>query len=72
MTKSARRKRHTTFCQKAKKTRYRDDLEAKIAISRLSNTSQRDTIPHRTYRCPFCKGWHLTSQNKRIDTEISS
>lgn len=24
-------------------------------------------LPIRAYRCPLCRGWHLTSQAKRTD-----
>lgn len=27
--------------------------------------AQRDKLPVRAYFCPYCKGWHLTSQNLR-------
>lgn len=69
MTRYTKRKPHTSFCQQAKKVRYRDSLEAKMALARITNTSNRDRVPQRSYKCPHCKGWHLTSQNKRIDTE---
>lgn len=43
------------------KTRYRDELGAKLALVRTArgNGNRRET---RAYRCPACHGWHLTSR----------
>lgn len=27
--------------------------------------STREKVQVRVYKCPFCKGWHLTSQEQR-------
>ena len=44
------------------KRRFRTRLDAMMA---LAWTQRRDTGERRLYRCPICKGWHLTSQAKR-------
>ena len=50
----------TTRCSKF---RYRDKLGAQIA---LANTTMKRTGSYqesRAYKCPACKGWHLTSMS---------
>lgn len=47
------------------KRRFRDKVEADRALHTLANRSTRDRIPTRTYQCPRCKGWHLTSSPER-------
>jgi hypothetical protein len=45
------------------KTRYRDRITAALALSRVSAKGHaRDKEARRAYRCPRCKGWHLTSR----------
>lgn len=44
------------------KRRYRDELGAKVA---LASAQARDKGEKRAYRCPFCRGWHLTSQERK-------
>jgi hypothetical protein len=46
------------------KIRYRDRIGALLALSRTDN-ARRPKTEQRAYRCPFCRGWHLTSQQKR-------
>lgn len=46
------------------KVRYRDRIAAQIA---LANTRQHRSAKRneaRAYRCPRCRGWHLTSRRK--------
>lgn len=50
---------------KQKRIRYPTELEAKIA---LAAAIARDTGEKRTYHCPICQGWHLTSQDKNPRT----
>lgn len=54
-------------CRKTGKTRYRDEIAAKIALASAQHAdgSRRAKIETRAYRCPDCKGWHLTSQKVR-------
>lgn len=44
---------------KCVKHRYRDELDAKIALTFMPDNPQRREV--RAYRCPRCRGWHLTS-----------
>jgi hypothetical protein len=44
------------------KVRYRDKTEALHGMSAIVQGSGRDRLPTRTYECPMCAGWHLTSQ----------
>lgn len=57
----------TSFCRKANKTRYWDEVAAKLDLSRIQNNGGGNLLPTRAYRCPMCKGWHLTSQEKKND-----
>lgn len=52
----------TSMTRCTDKVRYRDELGAKIA---LANTQAKDHGEKRVYRCPICRGWHLTSQEHR-------
>lgn len=51
------------------KVRYRDELGAKIALANTAAAANRQgdekRQEQRAYRCPKCKGWHLTSEPKR-------
>lgn len=40
------------------KRRYRDEISAMLALSR------RNASVFRAYRCPYCAGWHLTSETR--------
>ena len=44
------------------KRRYRDEATAEHALARIRDAGDaREKTPQRTYRCPRCRGWHLTS-----------
>jgi uncharacterized protein with PIN domain len=43
------------------KVRYRDRIAALLALTRTSD-ERRPKAERRAYRCPYCRGWHLTSQ----------
>ena len=44
------------------KRRYRDEATAELALTRIREAGDaREKTPQRTYRCPRCRGWHLTS-----------
>lgn len=48
------------------KRRFRDEISAKLAladIQRRGKDSQRPKDERRAYRCPRCRGWHLTSRS---------
>lgn len=48
------------------KRRFRSKLDAQMALARIRGRTENEShdIPTRAYRCPHCKGWHLTSQPK--------
>ena len=53
---------------RCRKVRYRDDFSSQLAlwkIIRQRNDQLRAKRPVRSYACPYCKGWHLTSQRKK-------
>lgn len=49
---------------KCKKRRYRDQVDAKIALANIQwrDNARRQKTETRLYRCPHCKGYHLTSK----------
>lgn len=57
-------------CQISNKVRYRDHRDAKLALRTLRFTASALTSQDRShsihvvrcYRCPDCRGWHLTSK----------
>jgi hypothetical protein len=44
-----------------RKRRYRDKLAADVDLARIAHISHRAHIPVRSYHCPDCLGYHLTS-----------
>lgn len=48
-------------CKTTKKVRFGSRLDARIALAE----AQVDRDEKRVYRCRFCLGWHLTSQDRR-------
>ena len=66
-------KRVPRFCQKAGKVAYVDDIAAQLAIEDIQKNARR-TIhdENRSYRCKWCHGHHLTSQEQlTVDTRIA-
>jgi hypothetical protein len=48
------------------KIRYRDRIAALLALASTGRADQRrEKNEVRAYRCPDCRGWHLTSQRHR-------
>ncbi|MFB7867425.1 hypothetical protein [Streptomyces sp. NPDC056069] len=47
------------------KQRYRDRLQARIALAGLRANPHPRRQEQRSYYCPACSGWHLTSQPRR-------
>lgn len=43
------------------KLRYRDRVAALLALGRIDDIDPRRG-EKRAYRCPRCRGWHLTSR----------
>jgi len=52
-------------CKTTGKVSFRDEIAAKIALGRLAARPLRERKEQRTYACPFCHHWHLTSQEVR-------
>jgi hypothetical protein len=50
---------------KCAKVRYRNNLDARIALAKLRAQDKSGHTERRAYRCPECKAWHLTSKGKR-------
>jgi hypothetical protein len=48
----------------SRKRRYRDEIAAKFALSQIArvDSSNRPKSECRAYRCPDCRGWHLTAR----------
>lgn len=44
------------------KTRYRDRIGALIALASTQRAQSSKRAESSVYRCPNCKGWHLTSR----------
>ena len=38
------------------------EIDAMLALARRAHKDKGEV---RQYRCPFCRGWHLTSQHER-------
>lgn len=47
---------------KTNKRRFRDEIAAKLALSRMV---WNDKGAIRVYRCNLCRGFHITSQEQR-------
>lgn len=43
------------------KVRYRDRIAALLALASTGRSDKAKRQERRAYRCPDCKGWHLTS-----------
>jgi hypothetical protein len=53
--------------QKCQKVIYRDRIAALLALSKVQHQdkSYRAKVEARAYFCADCKGWHLTSKQRR-------
>lgn len=53
-----------TRCRATGKARYYDRVAALLALATIQHKdgSHRYATEQRAYRCPQCKGWHLTHQ----------
>jgi hypothetical protein len=49
------------------KVRYRDRVAALVALAQVRRTDSpnRPKQEVRAYRCPLCRGWHLTARRGR-------
>ena len=55
-------------CHVTNKVRYRDPREARTGLWSAQEANRRGYSRRhesRFYKCPFCKGWHLTSKERR-------
>jgi hypothetical protein len=58
-------KHNKGYCSKDRKMRYRDKREADQAIHFIQvNRADRRKLPTRSYYCSYCKGYHITSQER--------
>jgi len=48
-----------------RKTRYRDEIAARIALAKIQQQDKPDRGERSAYRCPDCHRWHLTSKPPR-------
>lgn len=73
MRSMAKKRRHAPRrprCKETGKARFRDGDDAALGLRLLKEQASRADVEGgthkinvvRKYRCPFCKGWHLTSQ----------
>lgn len=59
-------------------TRRYDKLGADIALAELARKSKRNSqqaqlrAECRAYKCPFCNGWHITSDPHPRDAEAAA
>ena len=49
-----------------KKVRFNNEKAASDYIDKLTKTSTRKVIPLRSYLCPYCHTWHLTSSKDYV------
>lgn len=55
------------------KERYRTDEQAHQAMERIaSRNMDGHRVPVRAYVCPWCSGWHLTSQPTPHHAKVES
>lgn len=47
------------------KRRYPNHDAAVQSLERIRDSSEREHLPQRVYRCERCSGWHMTSQDRR-------
>ncbi|PWG65590.1 hypothetical protein [Bifidobacterium callitrichidarum] len=50
---------------KTGKNRYASSFDAKLALAQCKGSASLRRRECRTYHCPICKGWHLTSHEDR-------
>jgi acetone carboxylase gamma subunit len=55
----------TKRCDRTGKVSYRDEHSANRAIVNITHVSDRELVPVRAYKCPFCAHFHLTSREER-------
>lgn len=56
----------TTICPETEKIRYQDWWRAKLALLHVHMNAD-DRTERTWYLCPYCDGFHLTSQRRGRD-----
>lgn len=51
--------------RKCYKVKFKDELEAMIALANTQRSRKGKRAERRYYWCSICNAWHLTSQHKR-------
>ncbi|CAG2144532.1 hypothetical protein LMG31506_03026 [Cupriavidus yeoncheonensis] len=46
------------------KKRFRDSSDAQVDMLGIQVANPSTRVPVRVYLCPYCKGWHLTSETR--------
>jgi hypothetical protein len=60
-------------CKKTGKTRYIDRIRADLVLENIQLRSRREIRDEkRSYRCSFCGGYHLTSQDRLTELPYSA
>ncbi len=62
---AARARRARRCPSRRRKVRFRTHEDASRALA-LIRRGESERIPVRSYKCPTCGGWHLTSQKEWV------
>ena len=54
-----------TRCAESGKLRYRNRRDADHVVAGMDRDGMHRERALRSYECPYCHGWHLTSKPKR-------
>jgi hypothetical protein len=54
-----------SHCEVTSKLRYQSEADAKRALDDIRTRNSARRHEKKLYVCPFCDGWHLTSQRPR-------
>lgn len=60
--RDAKRRRIHRTCPKGKGGSYPNQVRADAALAAVRRSSDRYSVPHRSYACDLCTSWHLTGQ----------
>lgn len=74
-TRSAKTYRSKKKCEHSGKVRYRTQKDASNALSVVSfhaSQGHEGRTEKRTYNCPSCAGWHLTSQPEHTPSRFEN
>lgn len=59
-----------TLNSPCKKITYLNKKDANTVLAQIATTNQTHKKPIRSYECPLCSGWHLTS--KQDKTQVTN